>query len=628
MLKTDPDIDAAPAEIRPLLRRCLERDVRKRLGWIGDARERLDAPAAVPTHSRLKWFIPVLAGTLLLAAVVAGLWLRAPKPQEAPVRTFKFTPPNLFLEPAAQSQTPTISPDGKHIAYVAADRLWIQDLDRDIPRVVESSENAVAYCWSTDSQWLAFFARGQIWRVLTSGGSPMTLSANRGFFYSCAWNEDGNTIVWTGGRTLNAVSVAGGQSQIIFDSSELSFARSLYFLPSQTGAKVLVSLRQSRRLFMIDLVTKRMEYLGITGTSAAYSPTGHILYAKPSEVHRSEIWALPFDLKALKPSGPPFPVIAEASGISLSNDGTLVFTDELQTQIVVRDRTGKQTGTLGLPQSGMTGFAVSKGGVIATSALGDGNLDIWIHDAKRGVKTRFSSHVGDDWVPRWAPDGKSIAFSSDKDGSWDVYKQPLDGTSPAVKIAGQPERRLLGDWSNDGRHMVFVLSSGLKVEEFKLGYFHLDEQGKVDVSRTLYVGLHPRISPDGRFIAFTDADEVYVKPFPDGPGKWQISPKGGIQPRWSHDGKEIYYFEGNRIMAASVTTQGGFSVGPARSLFAASPYSRVGTSTLSRYETLPDGSFALLEAVNPPGLTAPSIHVLQNFPAFLKRGQAAPTTGQ
>ena len=611
VLKSDPDINAAPEAFRPLLRRCLERDPHKRLGWIGEVRGMLEnpVPGVAPRSTTPAWVIPVLVGSLLLATAFAGLWLRAPMPQEAPVRTFKITPPNLFLEPALE--TAAISPDGKHIAYLAAEKLWIQDLDRDNPRMVDGADEARMPCWSADSQWLAFSSRGQVWKTMTAGSAPQALFPSVELS-GCTWSQDSSSIIWISGTGLNEVAATGGQSLRI-DRKLPGIQRSIHSLPRAAGRKVLISVSISRKIALVDLDSKQVEYLGIIGTSAVYSPTGHILYTKPSELYRSEIWAVPFDLKTLKITGPGFPVLTEASGVSLANDGTMIYTDSMQTQIVVRDRTGKQTGTLGLPQSGMTGFAISKDGLIAASALGDGNLDIWIQDFKRGVKTRFTSHPEADWLPKWSPDGKSIAFVSNRDGEYAIYQQSVDGNSPAIRMGSG----LLADWSKDGRYILFITPNGLRyfLEGKESGVSSGTLQGP---SRTRY----PRLSPDGHFVAFGDADNVFVKPFPDGPGQWQISPKGGIQPRWSLDGTEIFYFEGNRIMVVPVSIQGGFSVGTARPLFTASPYTRSLTQTLSRYEPLPDGSFGLLEPVNPPGVTAPSIHVLENFPAFLKRGQA------
>ncbi len=627
VLRAELEFDAAPAAVRPLLRRCLEREPRKRLGWISDVREALDNPVAQRAASSAgsRWAIPVAVVALLAAAASVALWLRAPSATAAPVRRFTVSPPDLFLEP--DYRTASISPTGKRLAYVAENKLWLRDLDSETPRAIEGSEAVRGeFCWSPDGDWLVFAARGEMLKTPATG-APMSLGRVIAIgLTGCAWSNDGKVIYSTGGLTVNGTPAAGGSSSVLIQGRSgeniRTFLQRLHTLPAAAGRKLLLTSNRLQRIFLTDLETGILTDLGVMGSTPVYSHTGHILFAKPSETTRSDIWAIPFDLRAAKIAGPAFPLIQAAAGASVSRDGTLVYTDAPLTRIVVRDRAGKQTGTLGLPQPNISGFAISPDGRrVAVTAPGDGNLDIWIHDTERDVKTRLTSTATEEWLPRWSPDGKSVAFSSGGDSAYDIYLQPVDGSGEARRMSSVPFSRNLADWSGVGRPILFT-SEGKGSISWAIRYLAPAPDGR-SFEDKLFVedGRNPRLSPDGRYMAYVAGGFVFVRPFPEGAGKWQVSSKEGGQPRWSRDGKELFYFESNRLMAVPVSTHGAFSSGAAKPLFTAVSYATVLTSALTRYEVLPDGRFALLEPVNPPGSNPPSIHVVENLPALLRQAQ-------
>jgi len=199
------------------------------------------------------------------------------------------------------------------------------------------------------------------------------------------------------------------------------------------------------------------------------------------------------------------------------------------------------------------------------------------------------------------------------------YLQGVDGGGAAERMAAGPANRMLADWSGEGHPLLFCFE-GKGPIPWGIGYLAPASGNRGLESKVLMEdGRNPHLSPDGRFVAYSVDDQVFVRPFPEGPGKWQLSSKQGVQPHWSRDGKELFYFESNLLMAVPVRTQGAFSFGTAHPLFAVPPYTAAYTAALTRYEVMPDGQFALLEPVRPPGSDPPSIHVVENLQVLLRR---------
>jgi len=621
VLRADIDVETAPLWVRSLLRRCLVRDPKKRLGWIGEVRHLLDAPVVVEKGAP-RWVVAVLAVAFGLAGIFGYLAFTTPKAQEARVERFAVTPANLLRDPSRRAAA--ISPNGKHIAYVADGKLWIRDLDREAPRAMEDSTGAAEPCWSPDSAWVAFSASGQLWKAPVTGGPAFALT--RSFPGSCTWSEDGRVVYNTAGLNISETPAEGGQRrEVISLGSGVGSLNSLSMLPAAAGRKILLTLSQAPRIQVADLETKQIRDLSISGAAPVYSPSGHLVYTKTSDTSGGEIWAVPFSLQTCTPTGDPFPVVRGAFGSSVSSNGTLVHTDPTLTQIVVRDRAGVRTGAMGPPQSYILSFDVSPDGRrAALSTEGDGNVDIWIQETDRSVRSRFTTHPALDTSPYWAPDGKALAFTSDRDGQNDLFLQPLDGGKPAARMAPSKARRMSRSWSSDGRFFFFQLP--VANNSFNIGYLTFPNVGGPSEERVFGASAFdmrvPRLSPDGRFLAFQSNEpgsiQILVRPFPDGPGTWQVSGNGGMQPRWRRDGKEIYFMNGRMLMAARVSTQPVFTVGTAVPLFEFSGYAT--TTSLSRYDVLPDGRFAILEPAPAPADRPSAIHVVHNWLAATRGG--------
>ncbi len=558
---------------------------------------------------------------LVVAGIILALWFRAPESTpELPLRRFAFAPEDSFLEPV-------ISPDGRHIAYVTGFSgqfvLWVQDLDRDEPRQIVGIGSIRYPFWSPDSNFIAFRAERELKKVSVQGGPsttlcelPRTPSLILGGIRGGAWSPDGNTIVFSAGgpQRLYQVPFQGGTSRLLFEPEESEQQQdfgSPHFLPKEAGSRgVLFVIREQRedRLVLQNLDSGRREVLAL-GSRPFYSPTGHIVYQTAVG-----LWALPFSVETLTTTGEPFPIKENASYPSVAGDGTLLYRWAEQTgpkQLIWRDRSGKKLGVIGRPQQDIQTPVLSpEGSRVVVQGLENGNLDIWIHDAAPPLKTRLSFDPATEDRPTWTAKGDKITFSSNRNGNFDIFVKSAEGSGEAEPLLATPSNEYGYEWSSDGKYLV---GSGVG----KLWYLQAKEGASgyetVMFLDTPFDALSPDLSPDGKFLAYESDEsgqyEVYVQPFPQGGGKWQVSTNGGQQPRWRGDGRELFYVEGDALMAVSMTTKPAFLVGSARRLFDGQD-AFVGRG--HRYDVSADGQrFVMVETLEDP--PPPLIRVVQNW---------------
>jgi Tol biopolymer transport system component len=326
-------------------------------------------------------------------------------------------------------------------------------------------------------------------------------------------------------------------------------------------------------------------------------------------------------LKTLKSVGEPFPVTKGGWYPSVSRDGTLVYLQEGGAdwrRLVWRQRNGARIGELGLPQRDMCLPVVSPDGrLVAVEGVEDATgEDIWVHDAVRSTKTRVTLHAARDSMPVWSPNGRDIVFWSDRDGYRRLFTARLDGTgdAQALMAEGGPVRAFPDDWSQDGKIVV------THVAGLQKSYLERKADGNWEAFPLNLRGMVPRLSPDGRFVAYVGWEsgraEIYVQPFPQGGRKLQISQGGGTQARWRRDGMELFYVEGATLMAVPVSTKPTLSAGAAMKLF--SDPALVWVWPHPTYDVSADGQrFVLTEPVG--AVRPPAIRVVQNWFAEFRK---------
>jgi Tol biopolymer transport system component len=583
---------------------------------------------------------------VLLALVFAFLWVSsADTAAEAPLRRSAFTPPVAVNTDPFRAGV-AISPNGKHVAYTttgAEGKLWVQDLDQEQPRALERTEGAYLPFWSPDSDFIGFAAGSELQKVPVQGGPPMPLCEIPGTtFRGGSWSPDGSTVAFSSGtagvgnRMIYEVSAQGGVPSPLIGPEETEeslegptgFISRPHFLPTEADRRVLVfkfGTAFEPEMVVQDLETGTRQFLG-PGDRPFYSPSGHLVYQYQPELNVYDLWALPFSLETLQGTGEAFPIAQNSRLPTVAADNTLVYLGHYisaQEQLMWVGRDGKKVEEIGLPQERILEAAISPdGGRMAVSVSQGANFDVWVWDLARGVKTRLSTALELDLFPVWSPAGDEVAFASYRSGNTDIYLRPADGSGEELTVAATSQREWPSDWSRDGKYLLYTKQAPETGHD--LWYLERSEDGggwephpflqeRLDQSA-------PKFSPNGHYVAYISGEsgqrEVYVQPFPRGGRKVTVSNSGGTQVRWSPDGKELFYVEGERLMVVGVSTEGEFSASPPAGLFEHPGLRR--NSGLPTYDVSADGRrFILPEQVGAEASDT-KIRVVQNWFAEFK----------
>jgi len=642
VIEREPDFAALPAElpftVRRLLQRCLEKDRRRRLRDIGDARlellDALDNPGSEPTATgpfaaRAALRNPrarrrVFAAFLTIAVALAGItaWRAQRDTTQAPLVT-RFA----LTEQSYAGGGLAISADGTRIAYLDGRGLVVRSRDRLESKVVAAT-NVVQGdpFFSPDGEWVGFRGWDAL-RTVPANGGPVTTVADRHPAAIGAWV--GKDIFFAGMNGLFRTSAHGGAPVALAKAAEGEQFVSVQVLPGRRVALFTVIPTRgnvfgmaanlpSARIEALNLVTGQRQVVVRGGGRPRYTSTGHLLY-----VSGGTLYAVPFDISQLRTRGAAVPVIVTDGLLDydVSAEGTLIYEAALtkdQRELVWVDRRGRAT-SLGAPAMKYAYPRVSPDGTrVAIDVMDAADRDIWMWDIGRRTLERFTKDPTGNPLVTWSPDGSQLVFGSERSGVSNVYRQASDGS-------GEPERVLASDalqmpisYTPDGRLLV---SMDVKGQLRDIYLMTLDGKRK---SEPLIHGpaneLWAEVSPDGRWVAY-DSDEsgqfeVYVRPFPDAyrGSRWQISAAGGRQPVWSRDGRELFYrdFSG-ALMAVPVAAGPGFAPGRAVRLFEGSSYLGSGAQGGGRtYDVSPDGSRFLMVRVGDQSST-PLVVVLNWF---------------
>jgi serine/threonine protein kinase/Tol biopolymer transport system component len=625
---------ATPPGIRRLLERCLTRDPKQRLRDIGEARIAIDGARAEredwagPRINRWRFAAAVLAVALAGFLSVWGwrqatraaplpslgaVHLRIPFPEES----------GPWPDPSAPNAVP--SPDGKRLAFIATrqghNALWLRPLDSAVSQRVENTEDAFLPFWSPDGKSLGFFANGQLRRIPAAGGAPQTLCAANGYG-GAAWSEAG-VILFPDGEHLMRVPENGGDA--VPETRAQSGERELLwpqFLPDGKHYLYLASNGSSQgTIFVQELGSSARTPVLETPWRAIYA-SGRLLFAR-----RRMLLAQPFDLKTFRLYGdaaPLAPHINTESGgrntaASASTNGVLAYRDdEAPPRLTWHDRTGRIVGTVGFPGE-FSGPAISPDGswlAVAVRLPATEKRDIVLFDLLREGSLRMTTDPADDMNPTWSPDGRRIAFTSDRRGRRETFVRSPFGTSAEELISSDPGGgENIDDWSPDGRAIALETFPGkqhismLSVETARIEPYTSEGEHRA------------RFSPDGEWVAYQSGEsgrkEVFVQPYPATGAKWQISTGGGFQPQWRGDGKELFYcYESHptRIMAVDIATRNGeLHAGTPHVLFSA----RMILDGRNGWTVTRDGKRFLVVLQQKDAAASGSIPVLFNWPALL-----------
>jgi len=576
--------DTSP-RIRRLLERCLERDPSKRLRDIGDARiaieEVLQAPedAAIaeptaPRPSGLPWLV---ASVAVIAALASIAWLFVSRDTDsAAVQVIRMnvqlSTEDIVNRPGPQA---VLSPDGTRIAYVAEPDsvLHVRMIDQLEGTALSGTSGAQQPFFSPDGRWIAFVAGRKLKKVAVVGGAPLTLCDVENF-RGGSWGPD-DTIVFapqTSGGLLRVPASGGDPEELTLPGEGERSHRWPHFLPD--GRALLFNVQERGTSFdeatveILDLESKERRVLQRGGSNPAYVPTGHLVY-----VHEGTMFAVGFDLESRQVSGSAAPVLEGilfnkshgGAGYHFSPAGHLLFSgggargNNVTLSWLAPD--GARTPALAESRA-YNQFSISPDGTkLAVDIVAESSRsDIWIHDFTRDTLTRLTFAEADNSNSRWSPDGVRIYFSSDRDGAANVYSKRADGTGEVVRLNESDIAHYVHDVSADGKTLLAATDdpdTGWDIVALEADGDH----DSTDFLATPQNEYWPQMSPDGRWVAYGSSEsgevQIYVRPYPAGPGKWQISTDGAVGfPRWSTDGRELYYRRGDDLLVADVSGSG------------------------------------------------------------------------
>jgi serine/threonine-protein kinase len=547
---------------------------------------------------------------LAAAAVLLGVfgWLRRPAPQPV-ARYFVALSDSVGMQVDAVPVL-AMSRDGSRIAFVddsGGGRLWVRHRDDLHARPLPETEGARMPAFSPDGEWIAFVTGTRLKKVRADGGAIVTLADSASVsFGGVAWLDDGTLIYTDLTLGLRRVSQAGGPSTVAVSTAQLSGRGAALAEPLPGARGVVFAVCNSNCFTMdlevLDLKTGEHRVLVSNAMRGWYLPTSHLLYVRRD----GAALAAPFDLRTLRLTGPGAPVLenlevvnSSVAQLAVSESGTLLYTQgagagSLDRVMVRVDRAGRLTFIDSTWVGRFNSFALSWDGRRAAvgAAAGDG-YDIWIKELDKGPFTRLT-FSGQGRRPVWSSDGSEVAYVRDTLSGGDIFAHRADG-SGQDRLLARLDRPIQGvDWSRDGQWLL------LRTDDAAAG--HGDIMGKrtsgdttpVPLAASPFEELHPALSWDGRWMAYASNEsgqyEVYVRPFPaTQSGRWQVSIGGGAAPRWSPDGKELYYLNGNRLIAARLVTSPTFGVTQRTPLFSVAEFDLDLFHT--SYQVTPDGRF-------------------------------------
>ncbi len=558
-----------PPSLERVVKKCLAKDPDARwqsasdlldeLKWIAESPIAGKTPVttkAVPV-SRIASIWAGVASVLLVMALAAVGWLYFRSPPEASEIRFEIAVPNI-----SNPGYVTISPDGQWVAFTGSTAtgtaLFVRRSESTRPELLVGTDGATSPFWSPNSDYLAFHSVGRLKKISITGGQVQNICDAENLVGG-TWNAD-DVIVFSSGGVLNRVPASGGEKVAISvrdDSKQETSHQTPFFLPDGKRYLYLAWSPQqaNRAVYLGSLDSKDVTKILPGGSKAVYANSGHLLFQR-----NGTLFAQPFDADTATLTGDPVRLADEISydalngeaAFDVSKNGRLVYFagggPAVNRQFIWFDRMGRRIGDEGKPGLYTTNFDLSRDGAqiaVAQRNRDNAQYDIWLIDWVRGVPMRFTfdSALSPNGNVVWSPDGKRIAFASERTGNRDIFEKNVSGVGVETPLLATADDEWPEDFSADGRYLAYgrnvlqgtVGSGAIYVLEL------FDERKSITIADTPSNEDEPRFSPDGKWIAYNSnvsgTNQVYLVSFPAGDQKRQISTDGGAQPHWRRDGK-------------------------------------------------------------------------------------------
>jgi eukaryotic-like serine/threonine-protein kinase len=583
-----------PPALDRIVRSCIARDpderwqsahdVRLQLAAIGDG-DTGSAAAARPTSSWLAWGVAALA-------VIAASWLawsrdaRGTSDHAAAPIAFDIAPPEsgAFVD-SVEANNLALSPDGSQLAYVASDaggvtRVWLRSMSSSAARSLPGTEGSRHVFWAPDGKAIGFAVGEKLMRMDLPAGAPVTIADIPDVRLQATWGAAEILYSILPGGILR-VPVSGGRPVSVLqpDRAKGEVAAGWpWFLPDGKRFLYLVRRPDGSGVLRIAEVGQPARDVVEASSMAQVLDGRFLVYTR-----ESTLLAQRFDSATATVSGDPISIAEPvryfqptgAGTFSVSQGGVLAYQSHLERgRLVWLDRSGRETGAIG-DDSGYARARLSPDGrrvLFARAQMRMANAQVWSYEIDRNVEQRVTSSQYTALNPVWLPDGRGFLFSGRIPPR--LMLRGADAAEERELVPG--EVFTLGeDISPDGRTLVFTQRTPRG--SFDMWTMPLDDASKRTVmAETPFDEASVRFSRDGRYLAYAADElgsyEVFVSSYPQRGTPIRVSTRGGALPRWSRDGKELFYISGDGwLMATPVTTAPTFSAGEARRLFAIKP---------------------------------------------------------
>jgi Tol biopolymer transport system component/tRNA A-37 threonylcarbamoyl transferase component Bud32 len=600
VVRQDPDLARVPEKVRPLLARCLEKDPKRRLRDAGDAMLLLDSVPTATTVAAQTSKTPLLAlggVAALLSLALAGVsytHFRETPPAADVVRFQVGLPESVNF---TQFGTSAVSPDGRKIVFAAYGydgnpRLWLRSLDSAVATPIQEAtinQQTAALFWSPDSKAVAYGDSKQLKKIDVAGGPAQAL-ADIAPAIGGSWNADGTMLVGSTSGIMKLSANGGTPTPVTKPASPQEAHAHPVFLPDGRHFLYMRGLPPGKRTINVGDLNAAADAqsttpiltndFGVTVTQAGGgSPL--VLFLRDGTLLAQE-----FDMNALALTGSPVTVMEQVAGVlnaalghfSVSTNGMLVFRSisgnsrqltwyNRQGDIMGRPAEPGPYGTMKVSPDG------SKAAVVQNDPRQPGNSDIWVVDLNSGASRRFTFEPGFDGQPVWSPDGRYLAWQSERSKTMGIYRKAADGSGADELLYAASGLTNLTDWTHNG-YLIFTIGGNVQA---------LPAEGDATGNRTPTPVIEGQaqergayVSPDNRWIAYlsneTGRDEIYVQPFSAGgskaSGKWMVSRGTRGMARWRDDSKELVFLGGEgEVVAVGVASGPAFQTSPPKKLF-------------------------------------------------------------
>jgi len=625
-----PSLDSRLGKLAHVVRGCLAedpdnrlqsaQDVKLELDWIRDADPEPAEPGGASPAAQWRRTLPwsLFGATALGLAAFAWLQQTGVK-STVPVEPVRLQIALPRTPPLRLTGALALSPNGRQLAFVASGadgipRIYLRAMDSLEMRPLPGTEAVSSLLfWKPDGRFIAFDSGGKLQKIAISGGPAETVCKLNLTGVGGSWNADGVIIFGQFGGPIMRVSAAGGvatpvtvldaqhgdvahtEPQFLPDGRHFIYTRDLYTALAISAGSLDVKPEEqdSRRLVQ--------ESLG-----GAYAPSSEPAFGQMLFLRGKTLMAQPFDARHLKTSGDPVRVVEEplaqywdTGAFSVSASGTLVYWSpgNAESRLTWFDAQGNVQGTVGTPGP-YASVSLSPDGTQALMSRFEADLTLssWMLDMSRGTSARYQLGASaESESPVWAPDGRSIIFSSSRTGQMaDIYEKQVGRAADAEALVRSNEAKFPLSWSPDGRFLLYVSVGGENQDKLWVLPLQGDGRKPLPLLETEFDVPDGRFSPvDGRWVAYVSNEsgryEVYVRPFPpdavprgisNGDGKWLISDHGGTSPMWRKDARELYYIDlDGKLMAVTISAGSAFKAGVPKFLFQAPPRASDGRTT-------------------------------------------------